>query len=88
MVSKAFLKSIENTRQCKDEYVNIVGSSTDLYSFLNECLQEDVWFYRIYTFCVYKGEYIKGIFCKKEDIQTIKQLIKGKDLVLNASNPF
>jgi len=88
MVSKAFLKSIENNRQCKDEYVNIVGDGTDLCYFLNECLKNNIWFYKVYTVCVYMGEHIKGVFCKKEDIQAIKRLITNKNLVLNATSPF
>lgn len=87
MVSKEFLQSIENTYS-DDEYVNVVGGASDLVLFLNECLQENIWYYKVYTVCVYLGEYIKGIFLKKKDVKAIKQLIADKDLVLNASNPF
>ena len=62
-----FLKEIENTYS-DDEYVNVVGDASDMVNFLNECLRQNIWFYKVYTVCVYLGKQIKGIFLEKKDI--------------------
>jgi len=84
-----FLKSLENTYH-DDKYVNVVGDHISVVNFINICKKHNIWTYRLYTVCVYKGKRYKGIFCKKKDIKAIKKIISqlGLNLVLNASNPF
>lgn len=87
MTIKEFLQKIKNTYS-DSEYVNVVGTESDMQNFAKECENNHIWFYRICTFFVYQGIRFKIVFLKKENEEQIKKLIKGKNLVLNASNPF
>lgn len=81
------LKDIQNTYH-DAKYCNVVGIASDMEKFVSECKQNRIWFYRVCTFFVYQGTYFKIVFLKKKDEPAIKNLIAGKNLVLNASNPF
>lgn len=87
MQIKNFLQSIAN-QYSDSEYCNIVGTASDMQYFVKKCKENHIWFYKVCTFCVYKGVYFKIVFCKKADESAINNLITNKDLVLNASNPF
>lgn len=87
MATMRILKDIENTYSDSTQ-VNVVGLESDMSKFIKECNKHKVWFYKVCTFFVYQGKRFQIVFLKKKDQKRIKQLIKNKELVLNASNPF
>ena len=87
MATMQILRDIENTYSDSTQ-VNVVGLESDMSKFIKECKQNYIWFYRVCTLFVYKGKRFQIVFLKKKDTKTIKQLIRNKELVLNASNPF
>lgn len=87
MATISILKDIENTYS-DSRQINVVGLESDMNRFIKECKQNKIWFYRVCTLFVYKGKRFQIVFLKKKDQQMVKKLIKNKELVLNASNPF
>ena len=87
MATISILRYIENTYS-DSRQINIVGLESDMKKFIKECKQNNVWFYRVCTLFVYKRKRFQIVFLKKQDQQIVKTLIKDKELVLNASNPF
>lgn len=87
MATIKILKDIENTYSDSNQ-VNVVGIESDMSKFIKECKRNHIWFYKVCTFFVYQGKRFQIVFLKKKDQKTIKNLIKNKELVLNASNPF
>ena len=87
MATMRILKDIENTYSDSTQ-VNVVGLESDMSKFIKECNKHKIWFYRVCTFFVYQGKRFQIVFLKKKDQKRIKQLIKNKELVFNASNPF
>ena len=87
MATLNILKDIENTYSDSTQ-VNVVGLESDMNKFIEECKQNHIWFYKVCTFFIYKGKRFQIVFLKKKDQTMVKTLIKNKELVLNASNPF
>ncbi len=87
MVTMQILKDIQGTYS-DSKQTNVVGLESDMSKFVKECTQNHIWFYRVCTLFVYQGKRFQIVFLKKKDEKVIKKLIKNKELVLNASNPF
>ena len=87
MTIKDLLKQIENTYS-DEKYVNVVGTAKAMKTFVKECDHRHIWHYIKCTLFVYQRTRFEIVFFKKEDEQTIKEMIKDKDLVLNALSPF
>ena len=87
MATISILQDIQNTYS-DSKQINVVGLESDMKKFIKECKQNNIWFYRVCTLFVYKGERFQIVFLKKQDQKKVKTLIKNKELVLNASNPF
>ena len=87
MATMQILKNIQGTYS-DSKQINIVGLESDMKKFIKECKKNHIWFYRVCTLFIYQGKRFQIVFLKKKDQKRIKQLIKNKELVLNASNPF
>ena len=87
MATMQILKDVQGTYS-DSKQINVVGLESDMSKFIKECKQNHIWFYKVCTLFFYKGKRFQIVFLKKKDQKAIKQLIKNKELVLNASNPF
>ena len=87
MATISILNDIKGTYS-DSRHINVVGLESDMSKFVKECKQNNIWFYRVCTLFVYKRKRFQIVFLKKKDQTMVKNLIKDKELVLNASNPF